>query len=175
MTISRVVSVAIACLFLYSGSFKVHDSHSLASTLRRVGVPSGLSGSLARALTWSLLVLAVAILLAPAVGVPLLFLAATLIAAVGLRAMALPEPIPCSCFSSFSGGTLGWRQLAVGLAVAAGGARLVAVPAGMGGRTALAWLTTAMLATTALHVITGAKVIATSVSYRRAVQGVYPA
>ena len=124
-----IVLLTLAAVLCVSGWAKLRDQRATRDAFDALRVPSAVpADSVARALPWAEIVLAVALLALPApwtsaaaVAVVLLMLAYTALIA---RALTFDEPVTCSCFGSIGRHdvdrlTLARNVLLTGLAVAA--------------------------------------------------------
>lgn len=115
------VRLLLASMFLVAASSKFLNTWSLARTLSALGPPMTLAKVLAKLVV--MLELGVFLALVGGAGAApefaVLLVTAVGFVAVGVRALGLQEPIPCSCFSTYSHGRLGWKQVTLGVVLAA--------------------------------------------------------
>jgi hypothetical protein len=105
----------VAALFLVAGLWKAADLGRLERTLEQLGLDRAQARPVAVAAVGAELVAAAGLLASPAASWPraLVVALAAGFALAGLRALAVEQPIGCSCFGSLSQGRLGWRQVAL--------------------------------------------------------------
>jgi hypothetical protein len=111
--LGTAVTLVMAAVLLFAVVVKFSDSAPLAETLDRLGLPAFLARAAAPLVPWAELAVGTAVVFRPdsfAVQTAVLILAGVF-AIAGLAAFRLKEPIPCSCFGTGGGGTLGTRQM----------------------------------------------------------------
>jgi hypothetical protein len=105
----------VAALFLAAGLWKAADLGRLERTLEQLGLARAQVRPAAVAAVGAELVAAAGLLASPAASWPRALVVALAVgfALAGLRALAVEQPIGCSCFGNVSEGRLGWRQIAL--------------------------------------------------------------
>jgi hypothetical protein len=110
--LGTAVALVMAALLLFAAVAKLASSAPLAETLERLGLPTPLARAAAPLVPWAELAVGTAVVFRPdslAAQAGVVILAASF-AIAGLVAFRLKEPVPCSCFGTGGGGTLGLRQ-----------------------------------------------------------------
>jgi hypothetical protein len=103
----------LAVLFLVAGLWKAADLGRFERTLEQLGLERAQVRPVAVATICAELVAAAGLLTSPTASWPRALVVALAVgfALAGLRALAVEQPIGCSCFGSVSEGRLGWRQV----------------------------------------------------------------